>query len=256
VLAARRDAAGEGLRILPCWRCAPGIKHAAGLEPVSKLLGEGAKPRRISDTFVQTIRRAALTLPSPRRRGFSDPKTSPHSAVSGSTELAEVREGRGFLANVATGLAALFQVLLVIFFGPIELTSRHDLGGDGAREFAALGEALARGGGGGLLLGRVIENGRAILRAHVGALAVALRGIVVLPEGVQQLLVRNVLRIEFNFDRFGMARAAGADLFIARVGRLAAGIADRGGVHAFDLPKGRLDSPKATGGERGFFHGY
>ncbi len=79
-----------------------------------------------------------------------------------------------------------------------------------------------------LLLGRMKENRGAVLRAPVRALAVHLRGIVVLPENFQQVGIADFGGIEFDFHGFGVAGAVGADFFIGRILGLAAGIADPG----------------------------
>src|ERR1019366_3385374 len=66
--------------------------------------------------------------------------------------------------------AAFFQVLLMIVFGGPKRLGWGDFGHDG------LGETLLRGIAGGLrfrlLLGRMEEDGAAVLRAYIGALAV------------------------------------------------------------------------------------
>ena len=86
------------------------------------------------------------------------------------------------MLDAAGGKAALFQVLLVVVFGGVELCGRQDLGYYGPSEAVAAFQAGFGGLGGGLLLGRVIEDRGPVLGAYVGALAVEGRGVVVLPE--------------------------------------------------------------------------
>src|SRR5579864_5041122 len=87
--------------------------------------------------------------------------------------------------DVATGQAALLQILLVIVLGRIKRYSRDDLGcnrlGVTMRRF----ECFFRGLSLRLLLRGMKEDRGAVLRAPVLALAVHLRGIVVLPENFQ-----------------------------------------------------------------------
>src|SRR3984893_13383823 len=83
-----------------------------------------------------------------------------------------------WLSNMAGLHAPLFKILLVILLGAVELGARDNLGHDRALEPPGL---LERGFGlerGGLLLGVVEENCRAILGADIGTLPVRRRWIV------------------------------------------------------------------------------
>src|SRR5581483_9574810 len=88
-------------------------------------------------------------------------------------------------------------------------------------------------------------DGRAVLRADVVALPHALGRVVVLPEEAEDLLVARHLRVEDDEHGLGVAGAAGADLFIGGVRRVAARISDRGRVHAGGAPEDALGSPEA-----------
>src|SRR6516225_956326 len=92
--------------------------------------------------------------------------------------------------------AALLQIALVVLLGAIEGASRFNLG----RYRTTQSPTSLEGGLGlfrrGLLLRRVEEYRRAILRADVRALAVYLGWIVQFPEGVQQLLVTHLRGVE------------------------------------------------------------
>src|SRR6478735_133020 len=91
-----------------------------------------------------------------------------------------------------------------------------------------------------------------ILRADVVALTHALRRVVALPERLQQLLVRDLVRIEHDQHHLGVTGAARAGLFIGRVRRVAAGIADSGGVNAVaELPELAFGTPEAAEPEHG-----
>ena len=98
------------------------------------------------------------------------------------------------------------------------------------------------------------ENRGAVLRAPIGPLAVDLRGIVVLPENFQQIVVRDFRGIVFHFDRFGVAGAIGANFFIGGVLGLATGVADASGGDARHLPEGGFHAPETSRCECGFFH--
>ena len=66
-------------------------------------------------------------------------------------------------------------------------------------------EPLLRGARRRLLLGRVEEDGRAVLRADVGPLAVQLRRVVAVPEDVEQRVVRDHRRVVVHLDDLGVA---------------------------------------------------
>ena len=136
----------------------------------------------------------------------------------------------------------------MIRLGVIEIASRFDLGGDGAN--AGLGEALLVHGlagecSGELRIGGGVD-GAAVLRAHVVALAHALGRIVVFPEHLEQLLEAHLGRVERNQHYFGVAGAAAACLFVGGVGRVAAGVTNRGAEHLGHLPELALGAPETT----------
>src|SRR5262249_53816412 len=149
-------------------------------------------------------------------------------------------------SDPAVRQAALFQVLLVVVLGPVESRGRLDRGDDRAAVLSALFESVFRFSRGSLLLGRVKEDDRTVLLADVGALAVPRRGIVVLPEDLEKLLVRDLRGVVVHLDRLGVARRSGADVLVGRVLRPPALVADRGCENPLDLPEGRLDAPEAS----------
>lgn len=92
----------------------------------------------------------------------------------------------------------------------------------------------------------------AILGAGVIALPVALRGIMTFPKGLEQRLIADFCRIEYDKHNFGMASVTGANLFICCVWREAASIPDGGRKNAVTkLPKQPLRAPKAAEREYG-----
>lgn len=130
--------------------------------------------------------------------------------------------------EVAGGGAALGEVLLVVFFGAVEGGGGLHFGDDGTIEDAGFferGDGFARFG---FLFGIVIENRGAVLRADVGSLAIERGGIVVLKKRGDEFAIGNLSGVEFDFDGFGVAGRAGADVFVGGIFFRAAGVADGG----------------------------
>src|SRR6478609_1034506 len=147
----------------------------------------------------------------------------------------------------------LREVLLVGVLGVVvrRLAGGADLGGDLAD--AAAGELLAVGLGQltrGLLLlgGRPVDRG-AVLGADVVALAHALGRVVDLEELLDQVGVGHLGGVEDDPDGLGVAGPAAAHLVVGRVGRAAAGVADRRRPDTGDLPVDLLRAPEAAEAE-------
>src|SRR3990170_3980933 len=104
------------------------------------------------------------------------------------TPRADASSQRGSRGGAVTR-SALGQVLLVVLLGAVELGGGGDLGDDRAAVPAAALEGFLRGTRGGLLLRRVKEDGRPVLRADVGTLAIHRGGVVAFPERLQQRVV-------------------------------------------------------------------
>ena len=151
----------------------------------------------------------------------------------------------------AVAVRDLVQVLLVVVLGQEVLRRRLDVGRD-RREAGLLQlgvvDSLAHLSGLLLRLARGVDH-RAVLRADVVALAHALGGIVRLPEDAQQIVVADLAGVEDDLHDFGVASLRGADLLVARVRRVAAGVADRGGVDPWQLPEDLLSAPEAAQAE-------
>src|SRR5438105_10824516 len=96
--------------------------------------------------------------------------------------------------NVAVRLAALFQILLMIFFGAPEIAGGDDLRDDGPGETRLRG--LAGAPGLHQLLRRIVENRGAVLRARVRTLPVTRGRIMIVPKRFEQIVVTEHLRIE------------------------------------------------------------
>src|SRR6266850_2239801 len=124
------------------------------------------------------------------------------------------------LLNVARLDAALRKILLVILLSTVELRSRSDLRHDGLgkhrlRLFLRRDRRL-------LLLRRMEEDRRTILRADVRSLAVKRRGIMHLPECVEQFVVVDARRVERYLHHFGVAGGVSTNVLIGWVLQLAA----------------------------------
>jgi hypothetical protein len=144
----------------------------------------------------------------------------------------------------------------MIFLRAPEFWGRFDLRHDWAFEFAALIELCFRRLGRRFLLGRMIKNDRAILRANIRALAIDRRWVVIRPENVEQLIIAHLRRVEFHLHDFRVSRFIRANVLVSRVLLRSTGVTDRRVRNTFELPKGRLHSPKTASTECRFFcHG-
>ena len=110
-------------------------------------------------------------------------------------------------------------------------------------------ERYARGS---FLIVAGVKDDRPILPSAVRSLVVKLCRVVRnRKENEQKLLVRDLVRVEFDHDRFGVVGPAAAYRFV--VGGLfgAARVARDDRVDAFDMLKHGFDAPKASAGENG-----
>src|SRR5215211_271867 len=159
-------------------------------------------------------------------------------------------------AQAAVAVRVLGQVLLVVGLGVVERAGGGDLGRDHAvtgraqRRLVAVPRRLDRGA----LLVRAVVDGGAVLRADVIALAHALGRVVSLPERAQDLVVRDLRRVEHDEHDLGVAGRAAADLLVRRVRRVAARVAHRGRVDAVELPEQALSAPEAAHADDELLH--
>src|ERR1700674_5089374 len=146
----------------------------------------------------------------------------------------------------------LLEISLVVVLGRPETGSGDDLGHDRPVEVVlCLSGRLTRR----LLLRGVVEKDRrAVLVTVVGALAVQGRRVVHVPEGIQQLVVRDLCRVVSDLDRLSVTGPARADLLVGRVVPVAARITRNGIDDAGDLVEEVLDPPKASARESCLFH--
>jgi hypothetical protein len=84
------------------------------------------------------------------------------------------------------------------------------------------------------------------LRADVVALTHTLRRIVCLEEYLQQIGVADHRRVIDHEHHLGVPGAAAADFLVARIRRMAAGVADRRHPNAVAFPELALGAPEAA----------
>src|SRR5260370_9603735 len=136
----------------------------------------------------------------------------------------------------------------MIVLGEIEFAGWRDLRGDGAQTLCRQRLLIGRSGCIGDSALRVadgIDRGT-ILGANVVALTHALRRVVTFPKRLQELLVRDFLRIESHQHRFGMTGAARTDLLVSGVFGTTAGVAHGGSIDtvAAGFPEFTLRAPE------------
>ena len=153
--------------------------------------------------------------------------------------------------NEVTGVAVrkLLQIILMLRLGLPERSGGRHLGDNLAWPEAGsidIRDGVFRDP---LLLVAGIENGRAVARAPVVALAVQRRGIVDLEKEFQQLAIADGLRIESDLNGLGVI----AVVAIGRVWHLAAGVAHPGRDHAGIPAHQILHTPEAAAGKDGSF---
>jgi hypothetical protein len=99
------------------------------------------------------------------------------------------------------------------------------------------------------------KDDRTTLAAQfIWALIVHRRGIVQLPENVQQIVVRNSRRIVAHFDHFYMSGRVGTYI-VCRIVYRAAHLSNAGSSDVRELAEDLLNAPKATRTERRMLDG-
>src|SRR5437870_856462 len=139
----------------------------------------------------------------------------------------------------------------MVFLRRIKRFRRRDLGRDRFLKLAGLAEAPDYAFGGFLLGFAGREDGRSILSADVIVLPVQRGGIVHAEKIIQESLVAEPGGIEYGLNGLGVARAAGANLFVSWIRSGAAAVTDRGFDHAGNFTNDFLHAPKTTAGQNG-----
>src|SRR3954471_22308242 len=99
----------------------------------------------------------------------------------------------------------------------------------------------------------MIKNNGPILSSHVRSLPVECGWVVIRPKNVEQLLIIDLGRVEFNLYDLRMPRFVVADILITGIFFGPTGVTDRRCDDAFQISECLLNSPKAAGTEGGFF---
>ena len=89
------------------------------------------------------------------------------------------------------------------------------------------------------------EDRRTILSPDVVALAIELRRVVNREEDVEQIVIAQLVIVEGDPDRLGVAGIAAADLLVGGIFGASAGVAAFDLLHAHDVEENRLGAPKA-----------
>jgi len=145
--------------------------------------------------------------------------------------LAELRDLRRD-DHLAVGLRGVTpEIVAVVVLSRVERGERRDLRDNRSVPHAGRGQVADDLLGDGLLLLAVVEDGGAVLRADVRALAIQRRRVVHAEKDVQQVAERDNRGVERDVDDLGVARRAAADLTVRRVDDVAARVA---GLDALD----------------------
>jgi hypothetical protein len=131
------------------------------------------------------------------------------------TLIPESKNSR-FRLSIAAFQTAFFEILLVIVFRSPELRRWHDLRRDAPAIPSRFSTLFFRPLRNQPLFLVVIKNDRAVLCTDIRPLTVDFRRVVIIPKYIQQRFVRDFIRIEFNFDDFGMAGRIAANIFVRR----------------------------------------
>jgi|GEM_PF-1375153 len=141
------------------------------------------------------------------------------------------------------------EVVLMVIFGGVEGAEGLEFGDDGGGPELAGGEVGNDGLCLDLLVGSVVKDGGAVLRADIGALTIGGGGVVDGEEDVKQVGVADDGRIKGDLDGLGVAGEPGAHLLIGRIGAITAGIARNDAADAFDALVNRFQTPEAAASE-------
>jgi hypothetical protein len=102
-----------------------------------------------------------------------------------------------------------------------------------------------------------MEDHRPVLGPDVVALAIESGGVMDLEKDLQQLLERDNVRIEFQLDDLGVACLAAANLLVAGIDEIAAGVPRENRKDTGRMLEDRFQAPEttATYGRQMFLHG-
>ena len=122
-------------------------------------------------------------------------------------------------------VGVLGKVVLVVGLGRAVVRERLHLGGDGRAKQLVLRHLADHGVGDLAVLGVVVVDAAAVLRAHVVALAVEGGRVVGVEEDFQNFFQADFVGVEREAHHLGVAGVALADLLVAGVDGVAVGVA-------------------------------
>src|ERR1017187_8226987 len=226
----------------------------------SKCLVAGAEGRAPYMFFESNIRSRPSTrgrTRSPRMRTLNliEERQPEEVSVLGGRVAPELLQARiPPAARAVEGIAdrILLVVALVVVLGLPEGPGLQDLGDDRTLQDAGRLEGSLRGLG--RLPLRVVgdEDRGAVLRAVVAELAVRVRRVDVVPEDVQELLVRDLLWVVHHLDRLAVPRAARGDFVVRGIRLLAARVSHGRRDDAREVVVRLLHAPETAAREGGF----
>ena len=158
--------------------------------------------------------------------------------------LRDPEDGGG---EVAVAGGVLFQVVLVVFFGAVEVLKGQEFDGEGRSEGG--GAAVQCRPDAGNLVFRYEIDARAVARAFVLALFVEAERVDGLEEEIRQAFLRDDGGIILQMNRFGVAGPVRVHVLVGGVFGETVGKAHLGEGHALHLGEKLLGAPEASGGE-------
>lgn len=141
--------------------------------------------------------------------------------------------------------------VLVVALGGIKYLQRHDLGDDGIFEVFLRGRL--GGFGDFFLFFTMVENDGAVLRAAIVTLPIQSGGIMRVPEKIDDFLVADLGRFEFDLHDLGVAGGFAAHFFICRIFLGSAGVAADALEHAWNEFVLGFNAPEAAASDGGEF---
>ena len=144
------------------------------------------------------------------------------------------------------GVRVVRKVILVIRLGRAVVGKRRHFGGDGGAEHFVLRHLADHGVGHFAMLGPIVVDAAAVLRAHIVALAVQGGRVVGMEEDLQDFLQADFVSIERQAHDLGMACVALADLLVSGIDGVAIGVATFHVGNAAHTVKHRLGAPEAA----------
>ena len=140
----------------------------------------------------------------------------------------------------------------MIGLGWVEVFERFDGGGDGFVEATGFVQGFFGGFCQLFFFFRSVKSDGLVVMATVAELAAGVGGVVGFPEGIEQVVVGDLVGVIVDLYGFDMTGGIGADLFVGGVFHGAAAVAGDDCFDAFEIAERRLHAPEAAAGKGGF----